>query len=66
MPAPITPAARQARATTDPRFTELGDSRYAGSTEADYTCRGCGKRSNNGGAFGFHVRACKALDALEV
>lgn len=49
---------RQARRTTDPRFTLTGP--------AFYECTGCGKQSANGGSYGFHVRACTALDVHDV
>lgn len=55
---------RQARRTTDPRFTSYRPSPSNGASE--YVCKGCGKTSQNGGAFGFHVRACTALDVHDV
>lgn len=50
---------RQARRTTDPRFTWL-------HADGTYECKGCGKQSANGGSYGFHVRACTALDVHDV
>ena len=57
-------AVRQARKTTDPRYTDcIGWG--AVRPVFEYCCKGCGKTSRNGGSFGFHVRACDALDQFD-
>lgn len=64
---------RQARTTTDPRFTVIDQvtaleatPEHSAITQSVYRCRGCSKTSHNGGSFGFHIRSCKALDFEDV
>lgn len=57
-------ATRQARRTTDPRFTLMSVDFTTGWMQ--YECKGCGRVSRNGGSFGFHVRACTELDVHDV
>ena len=64
----ITKADRQARRTTDPRLVDtiIDPDAPGGTLGLLYKCRGCGKTSKNGGSFGFHVRACRELDRLQL